>query len=48
MTVNDYLDEADFLCIAAEALSAAHEPVLSDYAMRISTHTAARNLTTKV
>jgi len=34
------LDEANFLGIAAEALSAAHETILPDYGMRISTNTA--------
>uniref|UniRef100_A0A0V0GR06 Putative ovule protein n=1 Tax=Solanum chacoense TaxID=4108 RepID=A0A0V0GR06_SOLCH len=36
-----YLNEANFLGIAAEALSAAHESILSNNCMRITTHTAA-------
>ena len=36
-----YLDEANFLGIAAEALSATHESILSNNCMRITTHTAA-------
>jgi len=35
------LDEPNFLGIAAEALSAAHKTILSDYSMRIPANTAA-------
>jgi hypothetical protein len=41
-----YLDEADFLGVAAEALPAAHQPVLPDQAMRVAADTAA-SATTK-
>ena len=34
------LDEADVLGVAAEALSAAHEPVLPDQSMRVPAHPA--------
>jgi len=37
-----YLDEANLLGIAAEALPAAHKSVLPDQSMWVSTHTAAR------
>jgi hypothetical protein len=40
-TFGQYLDEANVLGVAAEALSAAHEPVLSDQAVGVSAHTAA-------
>jgi hypothetical protein len=36
-----YLDEADVLGVAAEALPAAHEPVLPDEAVGVGAHTAA-------
>ena len=36
-----YLDEANVLGVAAEALPAAHEPVLSDQAVGVGAHTAA-------
>ena len=36
-----YLDEADVLGVAAEALPAAHEPVLPDQAVGVGAHTAA-------
>ena len=38
---NTYLDEADVLGVAAEALPAAHEPVLPDQAMGVGAHAAA-------
>lgn len=38
----DYLDEAYFLSIAAKALSATHEPILSNYTMGVPTNTAAK------
>lgn len=38
--VKTNLDETNFFGIAVEALSAAHEPVLSDQSMRVTTHTA--------
>jgi hypothetical protein len=38
-----YLDEADVLGVAAEALPAAHEPVLPDQSMRVATDPADRN-----
>lgn len=34
------LDETNFFGIAVEALSAAHEPVLSNQSMRVTTYTA--------
>ena len=34
------LDEADVLGVAAEALPAAHQPVLADQAMRVAADTA--------
>ena len=37
-----YLDEANFLGIATEALPAAHKAILPDQSMWIPTHTAAR------
>jgi len=37
-----YLNEANFLGIAAEALPAAHEPILADQAMRVTTHATAK------
>lgn len=37
-----YLDEANFLGIAVKALSAAHQTILSDQTMRVSTHTTAK------
>jgi hypothetical protein len=40
-----YLDEANFLGVAAEALPAAHQPVLSDQAMRVAADTAATTKT---
>ena len=36
-----YLDESDVLGVAAEALPAAHEPVLPDQAVGVGAHTAA-------
>lgn len=36
-----YLDEADVLGVAAEALPAAHEAVLPDQAVGVGAHTAA-------
>jgi len=39
--IRAYLDEANFLGVAAEALSAAHETILPDYGMRIPANTAA-------
>jgi hypothetical protein len=38
---NTYLDEADVLGVAAEALPAAHEPVLPDQAVGVGAHAAA-------
>lgn len=38
-----YLDEANFLCIAAEALPAAHQSVLPDQPMRVPTHSAVQS-----
>jgi hypothetical protein len=38
-----YLDEANVLGIAAEALPAAHEPVLPDQTMRVDTDPAGKN-----
>lgn len=35
-----YLNEANFLGVATEALSAAHKPVLPDYTMGVATDTA--------
>mgnify|MGYP006913719574 CR=1 FL=1 len=37
-----YLDEADVLGVAAEALPAAHEPILPDQPMGVSTDPAAK------
>jgi len=37
-----YLDEANFLGIATEALPAAHKAILPDQSMWIPTHSAAR------
>lgn len=39
-----HLNEANFLGIAAEALSAAHQPVLSDDSMRVPTHTTVKSI----
>lgn len=39
-----YLDEADVLGVAAEALSAAHEPVLPDQSMRVPAHPATKHI----
>ena len=36
-----YLDEANVLGVTAEALPAAHEPVLTDQAVGVGAHTAA-------
>jgi hypothetical protein len=38
----EYLDEANVLGIAAEALPAAHEPILPDQSMRVGTDPAAK------
>jgi hypothetical protein len=38
-----YLDEANVLGVAAEALPAAHQPVLPDQAMRVAADTAENN-----
>ena len=40
------LDEANFLGVAAEALSAAHKPILPDQSMWVTTHTAAKQWNT--
>jgi hypothetical protein len=37
-----YLDEANVLGVAAEALPAAHQPILPDQSMRVTTHPAAK------
>jgi len=37
-----YLDESDVLGVAAEALPAAHEPILPDQPMGVSTDPAAK------
>jgi len=37
-----YLDEADVLGVAAEALPAAHQPVLPDQSVRVSADPAAK------
>ena len=37
-----YLNESNLLSIAAEALSAAHQAILSDNTMGVSTHTAVK------
>ena len=37
-----YLDEANVLGVAAEALPAAHEPILPDQSMGVSTDPAAK------
>jgi hypothetical protein len=37
------LDEADVLGVAAEALPAAHEPILPDQSMGVRTHPAAKH-----
>ena len=39
-----YLDEANLLGVAAEALSAAHNPVLSDQPMRVPAHATAKEI----
>lgn len=39
------LDESNFFGVAAEALPAAHEPILSDQPMRVSTNPADPNKT---
>lgn len=36
-----YLNKTNFLGIAAEALSATHEPILPDQPMRVPAHTTA-------
>ena len=36
-----YLDEANVLGVAAEALPATHQPILPDQSMRVTTHPAA-------
>jgi hypothetical protein len=41
MLLSSYLDEAYFLGIAAEAPPTAHQSILPDYPMRVSTHSAA-------
>jgi len=38
-----YLDEANVLGVAAEALPAAHQPILPDQSMRVATDPAANN-----
>jgi hypothetical protein len=38
-----YLDEANVLGVAAEALPAAHEAILPDQTMRVATDPAAKN-----
>jgi hypothetical protein len=38
-----YLDEANILGVAAEALPAAHEPILPDQPMRVPADPAAKN-----
>jgi hypothetical protein len=38
-----YLDESNVLGVAAEALPAAHQPILPDQSMRVATHPAAKN-----
>ena len=43
VAVSIYLDEANVLGVAAEALPAAHQPVLADQAMRVAADTAATN-----
>ena len=39
-----YLDESNLLGVAAEALPAAHEPVLTDQAMGIAADTAVKEI----
>lgn len=44
---NNHLDESDFLGVAAETLPAAHEPILPNQTMRVSTDSAVRNTGTR-
>lgn len=37
-----YLNKANFLGIASEALPAAHQPILPDQSMRVTAYTAAK------
>lgn len=40
--VHIYLNEANFLGVASEALTATHEAVLPDQSMGVTTHTAGK------